>query len=152
MFLLCINFTKFTVKTINMYHLGELVVSNYIPEEIVPGMLFVNTFKAGTDRAHIELWENKARTSQVEEFCAKYGYPVRLMIVDPQYEDDVLAEHEQIAWFDEGDHTDEYRDITLKDINTILQDHEGFVEVEIDDFYEAINPTLYEGKVIIRAL
>jgi len=141
-----------------MYYLGELVVSNYIPETIEPGMMFMNTLNPGTDKARIELWQVKKSFSQagfnkIDDVFDKYGYPVHLMVIDPN-DGWVLARHEQIAWFDEGDNVDEYRDIELKDINKIFQEHDGFIEIEVDELdenYEAINPILHEGKVIIRA-
>ena len=140
-----------------MYYAAELVIKNYIPEEAAPGMRFVNVLYPGTDKETIELWEaskkDLAGFSSSEEVFAKYGYPVELYVID--YGDTILARPEQIGWYDEGDHTDEFRDIELKDINDILQNHEGFVEIDIDDmaeFYGATNVTLEQGKVIIRAL
>lgn len=137
-----------------MYYGAELVLKNYIPETISPGMRFVNVLYPGTDKETIELWEasksDLAGFSSLEEVFVKYGYPVELYIID--YGDTILAKPEQIGWYDEGEHSDELRDIELKDINDILQNHEGFVEIEIDEWYETINVTLEQEKVIIRAL
>ena len=140
-----------------MYYAAELVIKNYIPETITPGMRFMNVLHPGTSREQVELWEaskkDLAGFSSSEEFFAKHGYPVELYVID--YGDTILATPEQIGWYDEGDDTDQLRDIELKDINAILQDHEGFVEIDIDDmaeFYGATNVTLEQGKVILRAL
>ena len=141
-----------------MYYPAELVLTSYLPLTIEIGMRFVNIRNPGTDNEIIELIEITKATlrevpSDIDRFFEKYGTPVELLVVDGH--DTVLATHEQIGWFDPGDESDEYRDIELKDINIILQEYEGQIEIEIDDVaynYGAINPIIEEGKVIIRPL
>lgn len=70
-----------------------------------------------------------------------------------------MAEPEQIGWFDEGDHQDELRDITIKDINNILDDG-GNCEIDVEeehldddeaqDDYFNIVPVLLYDRIIIR--
>ena len=38
-----------------------------------------------------------------------------------------------IAWWDDGPQFDELRDIELKDINYILEEYDGEVDIEISD-------------------
>lgn len=72
-----------------------------------------------------------------EQYIQENGYPVELMIAD---ENDNIVVHllsdipsNDIAWWDEGDHTDEFRDITIKDINMIFENVDGYVSVMIDE-------------------
>jgi hypothetical protein len=55
--------------------------------------------------------------------------------------------HDNIAWWDEGEHTDELRDITLKDINYIFKEFDGYVDVQLDDDEEEI--LMYENKIVL---
>ncbi len=59
----------------------------------------------------------------------------------------ILATPDEIGWFDEGDDTDELRDVTLNDLNYIINYEGGFVLIDVDG--ETGEPTLAEGKVII---
>lgn len=138
-----------------MYQAAELVLKSYMPLAIEIGMRFV---KINPDKT-VELFEitkaNYSNTvfSDPEEFFLKHGAPVELYVIG-EY-DFVLATPNQIGWFDPGEESDEYRDIELKDINLILQEHEGHIEIEIEEVafeYGAINPIIEEGKVIIRPL
>lgn len=73
-----------------------------------------------------------------EEYIRDNGYPIELMIADEH--DNIVfhlfsdvPEEDKIAWWDEGDHTDEFRDITLKDINQIFENVDGYISVLTDD-------------------
>jgi hypothetical protein len=70
-----------------------------------------------------------------EEYIQENGYPVELMISDDA--DRIVAhlfsdvpQKEEIAWWDEGDHTDEFRDITIKDINIIFENVQNYINRE----------------------
>ncbi len=76
---------------------------------------------------------------------AKHGAPVELAIVDE--DGDLLASHDEIGWWDDGDDVDEYREVTIDDINYILREFEGYVDIEIDD--ENNDVILVEDKVIL---
>ncbi len=59
------------------------------------------------------------------------------------------------AWWDEGDHVDELRDITVKDINNILEWDNSMVQIEVFDDEEDEDdgtpiPILYNDKVTLR--
>jgi len=132
-----------------MYYNAELVLKSYKPLAIEIGMRFV---KINPDKT-VELFEITKANYDPEEFFQKHGAPVELYVMG-EY-DLILATPKQIGWFDSSEESDEYRDIELKDINLILQEHEGHVEIEIEEVayqYGAINPIIEEGKVIIRPL
>lgn len=87
-----------------------------------------------------------------EEYIQENGYPVELMISDDTDKIVVhlfsdIPQEGEIAWWDEGDHTDEFRDITIKDINKLYEDVDGYVSVLVDDetgeiIYEEDKPIL----------
>jgi hypothetical protein len=69
-----------------------------------------------------------------------------------------IASPEQVGWFDAGEHSDELYDITIKEINNILE-NSGHCEIEVEyenldddeaDEYIRIVPVLLENKVTIR--
>lgn len=146
-----------------MYYQAELVLKNYIPDSIETDMFFIIRDETGEPKYPINLWAFPSPMIldfPLEKIFDKLGYPVKLFIIDPifnpmSYNVDnsrILATPEQIGWFDEGEEIDEYRDITLKDINLIFGEHEGRIEIEIDEKDDIVNVILEEGKVIIRAL
>jgi hypothetical protein len=75
---------------------------------------------------------------------AKHGCPVELLIIDES--GNLLASHDEIGWWDEGDDSDEYRDITLDDINYLLREFEGYIDIDVD---EDEGVTLIEDKVVL---
>lgn len=112
-------------------------------------MLFADVTEEGTT-----LWELDKIPRDEEAFMVENGAPMEVYIVDN--DDSVIAEPHEIGWFDEGDDTDELRDITLDDINYILNEFDGWIEIEIiEDFFdedEQVIPNMYEQKVVIRLL
>lgn len=137
-----------------MWCTGELAYRSYIPEKLEKGMLFVNILHQGTVKESIEVWTLERPESNKDDFMAKHGAPIELYVMDD--EGDVLAEPEEIAWFDLGESFTTLTDISLKEINIILNDFDGIVELEIDDeAYEeedVISPLLQDGKVTLRFL
>lgn len=132
-----------------MYYQAELVLKSYKPLAIEIGMRFV---RINSDKT-VELFEITKANYDSKEFFQRHGAPVELYVMGEH--DFVLATPDQIGWFDPGEESDEYRDIELKDINLILQENEGHIEIEIEEVafeYGAINPIIEEGKVIIRPL
>jgi hypothetical protein len=63
---------------------------------------------------------------------AKNGAPVEILIINDQ--GDVLASQDEIGFWDDGDDTDEYRDVTLDDINYLLRELDGYVDIEFDEY------------------
>jgi hypothetical protein len=133
-----------------MYHYeAELALRSYMPKRLELGMLFVDATEEGTT-----LWELDKIPQDEEKFMIENGAPMEVYIIDN--DDSVIAEPHEIGWFDEGDDTDELRDITLDDINYILNEFDGWVEIEIvEDFFdedEQVIPNMYEQKVVVRLL
>lgn len=133
-----------------MYHYeAELALRSYMPKRLELGMLFADVTEEGTT-----LWELDKIPQDEEKFMIENGAPMEVYIIDN--DDSVIAEPHEIGWFDEGDDTDELREITLDDINYILNEFDGWVEIEIiEDFFdedEQVIPNMYEQKVVVRLL
>jgi len=107
-------------------------------------MLFINRISVGVIEPYVELWELDEFPGNMDEFMSKHGAPVELFIIDEN--ENILATHDEIAWWDEGEHTDELREITLDDINYLLRELDGYVDIDIDEDY---GPSIYEGKVVL---
>ena len=129
-----------------MYYPAEIVIRNYKPLHLEKDMLFINKIYHGSYKELIEIWALDKVPQDEEKFIQENGYPVELAVID--YDQDLLAEHHEIALFDEGDHTDELRDITIADLNIIFQEFDGGVEIEIDE--ETMDPVFIEGNVVLR--
>ena len=129
-----------------MWCVGEFVLKNYLPKQLEEGMLFINRISVGVIEPYVELWQLEETTEDIEEFINKNGAPVELIIIDENEE--ILASHDEIGWWDEGEHTDELRDISLEDINTILREYDGYLDIELDD--DTLEASLYEDKVLLR--
>ena len=128
---------------------AELALRSYMPKRLELGMLFADVTEEGTT-----LWELDKIPQDEEAFMVENGAPMEVYIIDN--DDSVIAEPHEIGWFDEGDDTDELRDITLDDINYILNEFDGWLEIEIiEDFFdedEQVIPNMYEQKVVVRLL
>jgi len=127
-----------------MWYTAEIALKSYLPLELEEGMLFVNRISVGVIEPYVELWELDEFPGNMDEFMSKHGAPVELFIIDEN--ENILATHDEIAWWDEGEHTDELREITLDDINYLLRELDGYVDIDIDEDY---GPTIYEGKVVL---
>lgn len=134
-----------------MYQTVELVLKSYMPKQLELGMWFITKINPGTLKEYSEVWAlNTHPRETLEEFIVKNGAPVEPYLI---YDEQVVAEPHEIGWWDEGEHSDELRDIELPDINFILDEFDGYVDVEIDewdfDHEEVINPVLYAHKVTV---
>lgn len=133
-----------------MYYPAELIFKSYLPKTLELGMLFVNKISVGLLEPEIELWSLDNIPDNIDEFLAKNGAPVELLIICEI--EGVLAEYPQIGWFDEGEESDELYDISLEEINIIINDYEGNLMIDVvEHFYDKdiIVPELIEDKVII---
>lgn len=131
-----------------MWYTGELVLKSYLPFTLEEGMLFVNRISVGVIDPYVELWMLEEIPEDKDEFIAKNGAPVDIFIIDDNEE--ILATEEDFGWWDEGQHTDELREISLDDINYILQECDGYIDIEISDETEDPGVILFEDKVILR--
>jgi hypothetical protein len=132
-----------------MYQTVELVLKSYMPKQLEIGMWFITKINPGTRKEYTEVWAlDKFPRETFEEFIVIHGAPVEPYLI---YDEQVLAEPHEIGWWDEGDHIDELRDVELSDINFLLTEWDGYVDVEIDEWdyahEEEINPILYSGKI-----
>ena len=114
-----------------MWYPAEFAVESYLPDELEVGMLFTNRISVGVIDPYIELFELEEIPEDPDAFMTKNGAPVKLAIIDS--DEDIIATHDEIGWWDDGEDSDEYRDITLNDINYILRELDGYVDIEVDD-------------------
>jgi len=134
-----------------MYLECQLVFKSYKPLKLEKGMLFLTNAKG----VHAIREINEVPRNQ-EEFVTINGYPVEPYIVDTGNihlnEERIVAAPEQIGWFDEGEHSDELSDLSVKNMNDILEHFDGWIDlemVETEDGEDYI-PLLYNNKVTIR--
>ncbi len=131
-----------------MWMPAEISLSSYLPSELEVGMLFVNRISVGVIEPYIELFELEEIPEDPDAFMAKNGAPVTLVITTIE-DDNVRATEEQIGWWDDGDESDEYREVTLDDINFLLRECDGYVDIEFDDDGDVV---LIEGKVVLSLI
>ena len=132
-----------------MYHYEcELVLKSYMPKQLEKGMLFVEVSEQG-----IKLFELDKIPRDEEAFIIDNGAPMELCIIDG---DDIVVEPHELGWMDDGDDVDELRPISIDDINYILSEYDGWIELEIiEEFFdeeEQVIPNMYDQKVVIRLL
>ena len=128
-----------------MFIQAKLVPKSYKPLQLEKGMLF-STIKDST----IQIHELTYVPRDIDIYLELNGYPIELYIVyegnSNLKEFEILASPEQIGWFDQGDEADDISDITIKQINNIFSNYDGYLAIEID----LDSPTLYDNKVTIR--
>jgi hypothetical protein len=129
-----------------MWYPAEISLSSYLPLELEEGMLFINRISVGVMEPYIELWELEEIPEDIDSFMSKHGAPVNVIIITP-HDGNVRAVQHQIGWWDDGDDTDEYREVTLDDINFLLREYDGYVDIEFDDDDEDI--VIIEDKVVL---
>lgn len=145
-----------------MFTQAKIILQSYKPLKLEKGMWFL---AVNHDQVSVyELGYTIYSDEQMETFLQLNGYPVEpyLYIVgNPNIPDEtfLIATPEQIGWFDEGEHTDEMHDITLKEINNIL-DNDGYCQIEVEEIhldddeahedYIDIVPVITQDKVTIR--
>jgi hypothetical protein len=147
-----------------MYILAKLVFQSYIPEQLVPGMMFQQRIKDvvfGRVYEYDRIFLLNHTPNDIESYVSVNGYPVMPYVYtltsNPDANANILAAPDQIGWWDEGSHSDELRDIELKDFNYILQEEDGYIEIEVnalmnEDDDEIVTPILYMNKVTIRSV
>ena len=136
-----------------MYYTVELVYKSYMPDELKTGMLFMNILNQGTVKETIELWTLDKVPQNKDEFLSENGAPIELFIIDD--DEEVLATPEEIAWFDLGEAFMTLTEVSLKELNIILNEYDGLVEIEIDDedYEEGYISLSYQmDKVTLRFL
>jgi hypothetical protein len=135
-----------------MWYPAELVIKNYQPEQLEKGMLFLNILNTSTYKENYEVFSLDKVPRDEEAFIALNGFPIEFLILINGDED--LIKHEQIGWFDFGEKLDYLSEISLKEINIILNQFEGWLDIEIEDEsyedYDLIVPVFKENKAVLR--
>ena len=136
-----------------MFYPAELAYRNYMPDELESGMLFMKILHQGTVKESVEVWTLDRVPQDKDRFLSENGAPIELYVMDEDGE--ILANPEEIAWFDLGEAFMTLTDISLKEINIILNEYDGLLEIEIsDEDYEEgfISPSYQMDKVTLRFL
>lgn len=140
----------------------KLVLKSYIPEKLEKGMWFVRVKTEviyGEKQEYLCVFELDIVPRDKETYLTFNGYPVQPYLVYPMINPDdtevIAAYPEEIGWWDEGEHVDDLRDITVKDINNILEWDNSMVQMEIMDDEEDEEdgtpiPILHYDKVTLR--
>ena len=131
-----------------MWMPAEISLSSYLPDELQEGMLFINRISVGVIDPYIELFELEELPKDADAFMAKHGAPVKVIIITPD-DGNVRATQDEIGWWDEGEDSDELREVTLDDINFLLRECDGYVDIEFDDDEDIV---LIEGKVVLSLI
>ena len=137
-----------------MYHIAKLVLKSYMPKRLEKGMLFLVR-----QNKQMVIYQMNVVPIDMDAYVQLNGYPVEPFIIregNPNLNDmTILATPEEIAWWDEGEHSDEYRDISTVEMNFLIEYQDSLVKILIsDDDFEnnKIIPVKYEGKVVIRVV
>jgi hypothetical protein len=134
------------------WYAGQLAFRNYQPEKIEKGMLYINILYPGSDREQFEIYSLDRTPVDQDAFISEYGYPVELFIVEDDDAESVLAEPDEIGWFDFEDKLEWFVQISLKEINIILNEYQGWLEIltEYDEENDLYIPLLKDDFVVIR--
>ena len=149
-----------------MYIEAELVFKSYKPLKLELGMLFINKVLLPVEAT--ELFELEEYPIDEEAFLTKHGFPVEMYIIlqiNSYTPPIVLASPTEIGWWDDDD-SEDFREITIEDINTVISEFDGWLEIYIDNdededslpdlwtvtrIDEQIGkPLLIENKVILK--
>jgi len=132
-----------------MYKNCELVLHAYKPRKLKQGMLFIDRTKDPP-----EIYELTHSVIDSEAYMTNNGCPVELGLFDLSLIWQ-LAKHEEIAWVDEGEDSEDMHEITIDDINSILRSNNR-CKIQIKDkLYQKermIIPVYDEEKVIIKLI
>jgi hypothetical protein len=133
-----------------MWYAAEIVLKSYLPLELEEGMLFVNKISVGIMDPYIELWElDDYIPENIDTFMSVNGAPVNLFIVDE--DGDIIANPEEIGLWDIGEESDELYEISLEEINFLLREFDGAVEIQLDEEDEEFYvPIYYDEQVVLR--
>lgn len=137
----------------DMYIDAELVLNAYKPLKLEKGMLFVRIVDDS-----LELYELEHEVRDINPYIMINGHPVEASLFEYSPKPDSnckyqLATHNEIAWVDEGDDSEDMHEITIDDFNVILRNKMRCKVQIIDNLYrEMCIPVYDEEKVIIRLI
>ena len=129
----------------------ELVFKSYYPLRLEIGMWFIDP---GTDIEEKNIFSLSEIPADAEKFMIEHGAPVEPYLIDAS--GNIVAQPEEIGWWDDGDdEPEDMYEISLDEINMIIQFFDGYVEmyeeeIEHPDFEEPIYvPYKIENKVVL---
>jgi len=125
---------------------GEFAFKSYMPDELKLGMHFLTQVAVGLLEPEWLFFTLEGIPEDEEMFMSLYGAPVHLFLIGENHKS--LVDNKAIGWFDDGE-SEEAHPITDAEITKILNDYNGFMDIESD---EDGNPLLFDGKVIISYL
>ena len=139
-----------------MYIDAELVLKSYKPLKLEEGMRFVN--KIARTNA-VELFILEEIPDDEETFLVTHGYPIELYVIQHELLNNtetpiILATPEQIGWWD-YEELDEFTEISLEEINNVISQFTGLLEIYIDDETDApllVKNEESEDKVVLKYL
>jgi len=136
--------------------IAKIIFKSYMPKRLEKGMLFLN---------EDVLYELEKDLPNKDEYISINGAPVEPYIIiegDPNIASDtyIIATPDEIGWWDEGEHTDELREISFADLKFVIEFCDSLIVIEgdwydIDDeeahqSYEKFIPDTYDGKIVIQ--
>ena len=141
-----------------MFIQAKLILQSYKPLRLEKGMWFL-----GMQQNDMIAFELTSVPLDEDGYIQTNGYPVEPYLYiegNPNIPGDsfCIAEPDEIGWFDASADSDELFDITLKQINNIIENG-GHCDIEVDyqhldddeaSDYIKIVPVLLQGKVTIR--
>jgi hypothetical protein len=140
-----------------MYYPAKLEFQSYVPEQYTKNVLFKVINDANTRFETVVLTPLEKLVGSfiltrenIDDVVNQYGYPVQPYIVD--YDGVILATPDQIGWWDDGEDTDELYDITVRELNGVINKFDGDISIEVYDFTEPNEPVsvvTYVDKVIL---
>lgn len=141
-----------------MFILAKLVFKSYMPSELKKGMWFVSKQKDvvyGKVYEYLRIHELQNVPQDMDSYIEYNGAPVEPYIIQPMKNADdveeILAFPNQIAWWDQGDESDDLEDISISVLNTNIygeNGEDGKIALYVDDYTR--QPILVEGKVVLR--
>ncbi len=134
------------------YKIFTIIMESYQPDILFIGQYFIMPYE-------FEIYQlNHIPKESIEEYVEKHGFPIKFKLVEegnPNLNDhQVVATHEQIGWWDEDVDSDDLSDINITQLNYILNEQAGLVNIEVEFDEETNNyiPTLYENKITMCPL
>lgn len=125
---------------------AEFIMSSYDPPKLLKGMTFVTRTALGLPEPEIVFFVLEDENVDKDTFMGLNGAPITLNIITTGEDGEIIALQDEIGFFNDGTIL---LPITAEQINTIINKHNGVMNIECD---ETGDPIMYEGKVIISYL
>ena len=142
-----------------MWIATELHFRHYDADELNEEMIFMNHLYPGSEeKEHLELFSLSSSGFNIAEHSTEIvymnnGFPVYPYLIDEDGK--VVATPDEIGWFDHPKHETELQDFTVKEMNIVMRDFDGLIEILVDDDElekGRILPIYEENLVILRGL